>query len=52
MELTGDDVDTIHDAALNRVRALAGADLCLPIQVLSYTGAAGTIHSNSVNLVG
>lgn len=49
---TGNDVDTVHDRALDRVGRIARCLVCIIVKVLGDTGAAGSIQANGMYLTG
>ena len=51
MELTGDDVDTVHNSTRNRVGALTGALVQLVVEMLRNTSTTRSVEANSVDLV-
>ncbi len=50
-ERTSDDVDTIHDATLEKTGFVTLSDLGIPIEVFGDTGATRAVHADSVDFV-
>lgn len=49
--ITCDDIDAVHDGALDRERTVTSCELCVVVQMLSDTSTTRSIKADSMDLL-